>query len=382
MTITAHDPSPSFGTLLQHQGHTHRVGHGLIGATENAVTFTTPRTEDAPVYSRLGNTANHLELQELLAKLHGAESAIATGSGMAAMTLATFTLLRPGDHVLAQENCYGGNYNFLTKVLANWGIEVTFAAISDWPNLRQPQTKLCYFESITNPFCIPQDIGFVAKFAKEHNILSLCDNTFASPVLCQPLAHGIDLVLESATKYLNGHSDVISGMITGSAPLIQKMLPIHAYLGTFLPTPQCTMLLRGLRTLHLRMAAHNINGAKFAQSMNQSNHIHKVFYGMSANSPVARFFPTGFGGMVTLQFKESVNVKAMLASLKLVNNVPSLGGTESTATMPSYTTNWFMSPSEKARLGIDDQLVRFSIGLENVDDIIHDISASAAICSN
>ena len=369
-------------TQLQHAGKEHRVGSGLVSATEISVTFESVSPTALPIYSRLGNTSNHNELEAVLASLHEADQSIATGSGMAAFSLILMTLLKPGDHVLVQDTCYGGTYNLLTKVFGPWGITASFTPLLNWKQAMQPNTRMVIFESISNPFCVPQNIGLAVDFAKKHNLLSVCDNTFASPSLCRPLSHGVDLVLESATKYLNGHSDVIAGMIAGRKDILDLLRPPHAYLGTFLPTYQCSQLLRGLRTLDLRMDAHSKSGALFARAMSQEPEVAaEVNYGsgirQDSSDAVLPYFPRGFGGMVSVRFAAKVDVKKLMGHLRLVTNVPSLGGTETTATMPAYSTNWFMTAAEKLKYKIDDQLVRFSLGLENTADIIADVLAAA-----
>ena len=364
-------------TSLQHAGKQFRLGRGLIGATESSVTFSTPNIEDTPVYSRLGNTTNHFEAEDLMSHLHRAPASIVTGSGMACLNLIVMTLLRPGDHVLVLESCYGGTYQMMTKIFSAWGIETTFAPMSTWEKHKKPNTRMVLFESITNPFCEPQDIGRAAQFAKTHKLISVCDNTFASPALCQPLSHGVDLVFESATKYLNGHSDVIAGMIAGSKDLIDNLRSFHSYLGTFLPPQQCMQLLRGMRTLDIRMKQHSKTGLAFAEALRSSGVAELVSYGVQATNPTLRYFANGFGGMVSVRFSKKVNVKKLLTLTRLVTNAPSLGGTESTATMPAFTTNWFMTTEQKKTFGIDEQLVRFSIGLEEAEDIVQDVLAAA-----
>lgn len=370
--------SLSLSTAIQHTGKAHRLGRGLIGAIESSVTFATPAIEDSPVYSRLGNTTNHFEAEAVLAKLHHGEEAIATGSGMACLNLIITSLLQPGDHILVLDSCYGGTFNLLTKVFARWGIESSFKPLKDWEQHRRKNTRMVIFESITNPFCQPQNIGAAIDFAKRHQLISVCDNTFASPLLCQPLLHGADLVFESATKYLNGHSDVIAGMVSGKSSLLATLRSCHAYLGTFLPPQQCMQLLRGIRTLDVRMKQHSLAGAKFAAAMRKSSLVETVNYGLPTEDPAMKYFPDGFGGMVSVRFAKNVDVKKLLGETSLVTNVPSLGGTESTATMPTFTTNWFMSAEQKKEAGIDEQLVRFSIGLENPDDVIQDVFHAAS----
>ena len=370
----------SMATDLQHAGKDHRVGTGLVSATENAVTFQSASATDLPVYSRLGNTANHREVEAMLARLHHADQSIATGSGMSCLTLILTTMLKPGDHVLVVDVCYGGTYNLLTKVYSRWGIESSFQPMKDWSAHLKPNTRMVIFESITNPFCSPQDIGAAIGFAKKHQLISVCDNTFASPALCKPLLHGADLVFESATKYLNGHSDVIAGMIAGSNEHMNQLRPPHAFLGTFLPPYQCTQLLRGIRTLELRMEAHSKSGQAFADALRQSPLVAEVSHGLEQGHSASKFYKRGFGGMVSVKFSKSIDVKKLMSAMRLVTNVPSLGGTESTATMPSYSTNWFMTDAEKSRYGIDDQLVRFSIGLETAEDLIEDVLTAAKSC--
>ena len=369
-------------TRIQHAGHQHRLGRGLVGALETSVTYRTPSAEDTPVYSRLGNTSNHHEVEDLLATLHGAEAAIATGSGMSATNLIFISLAKPGDHILCLDVCYGGTYNYLTKILKKWGVETTFAPIADWNRLKQDNTKFVFFESITNPFCVPQDIAKAVEFSHANQLTSICDNTFASPILCQPLAMGADLVLESATKYLNGHSDVIAGAVFGSRPLLDKLRSCHAYLGTFLPPQQCVQLMRGIRTLPLRVDAHGRNAQKFAEYLQRHDSVEEVYYGSPGNKAINTQFSKGFGGMVTVRFKSTVPMQNFLAGLKLTSDVPSLGGTETTATRPMYTTNWFMNDDQKEKLGITPHLVRFSIGLEDPQDILADIEQSLVICKN
>ncbi|MCX6125720.1 MAG: aminotransferase class I/II-fold pyridoxal phosphate-dependent enzyme [Proteobacteria bacterium] len=369
-------------TIIQHAGQQHRIGRGLVGACETSVTYRTPTAEDAPIYSRLGNTSNHHEVEDLLATLHGAEAAIATGSGMSATNLIFMSLAKPGDHILCLDICYGGTYHYLTKILNKWGVETTFAPITDWNRLKQANTKFVFFESITNPFCVPQDIAKAVEFSRQNQFISICDNTFASPILCQPLAMGVDLVLESATKYLNGHSDVIAGAVFGAGALLDQLRQCHAYLGTFLPPAQCVQLMRGIRTLPLRMDAHGRNAQQFAEHLQGHDSVEEVYYGSPGNEVIKAQFSKGFGGMVTVRFKSTVPMQNFLAGLKLTSDVPSLGGTETTATRPMYTTNWFMNDDQKTKLGITPYLVRFSVGLEDPRDILADIEQSLVISRN
>ena len=392
-------------TLLQHAGGNFRVGRGLVGALEQSVTFETSHPTDFPVYARLGNTANHQELEAMLAALHALPNApsndtpaqqtdtdaIVFASGMAAANAAYFALLQPGDHVLAQENCYGGIHGFFTAVLSRWGIEVEFAPVASWPSRVRSSTRMAHFESITNPFCRPQDVARICRElktawaalpkkagAESRPLLTLCDNTFSSPMLCKPLALGADIVLESATKYLNGHSDVICGALIANLEIIEAVRNQARLIGGFLNTAACTMLLRGMRTLGIRMQAHSAAGLAFAAGMRACNLVNRVHYG---DADLAASFANGFGGMVALEFDPRVDTIAMLEACEFIKNVPSLAGTETSATLPWYSTNRMQPDDEKLRLGITQQLVRFSIGLENVDDIIADVQQAAAAAS-
>ena len=367
-------------TWLQHGGKKHRVGRGLVSAIEQSVTFQTDGVEDAPVYARLSNTSNHHEVCTLLAGLERTEKALVFASGMAAMTAVLLTFLRPGDHILAQENGYGGNQGLFTKVMSQFQIECTFAPIDEWESHVRPHTRLAYFESISNPFCVPQNLDKAVAVAQKHKLISLCDNTFASPAVCLPSAFGVDLILESGTKYLNGHSDLVCGVVAGTEKHLRKIEEFSVYLGGFLSTQGCAQLLRGLRTLQVRMAAHTANALAFARGLVAEKQIvSEVFYGGLAQPDTAfqPFFKKGFGGMCCVRFAPQVNVKKMLRQMQIIKDVPSLGGTESTATMPYYTTNSWMSSSVRTSLGIDTQLVRFSVGLEDSTDLLQDVLAAA-----
>jgi cystathionine beta-lyase/cystathionine gamma-synthase len=374
-------------TELQHAGARFRVGSGLIGALEQSVTFKSVHPQDFPVYARLGNTANHQEAEELLARLHSGDDSVVFGSGMAAANAAYFSLVQPGDHVLVQENCYGGIHGFLTAVLARWNVKIEFAPIASWPQRIKANTRIAHFESITNPFCRPQDVTAITKAAREAKaalkasaggrfrpLLLMCDNTFASPILCKPLTLGADIVLESATKYLNGHSDVVCGALIASNDILENVRNQARLIGGFLPTQSCAQLLRGMRTLQVRMRAHCENGSHFAAAMRSFDLVNKVHYG---DEKLSGTFQSGFGGMVTVEFKPAVDTVAMLQSCRLIKNVPSLAGTETTATLPWYTTNRMQPDEEKKRLGISLQIVRFSIGLENAEDIVQDVKEAA-----
>jgi cystathionine beta-lyase len=368
-------------TLLQHAGEKFRVGKGLSPAIEMSVTYQTESVDEVPVYARLSNTNNHFEVEAMLAALHEAEAAAVFGSGMAAFTAVALTFFKEGDHVILQENCYATSQNFFTKIMARFGVEASIAPIENWENLIRSNTRMLIFETISNPFCIPQDLAQAVALGKKHGILTLCDNTFASPMNCRPGVLGVDLVLESATKYLNGHADLVAGAVVGSTLLLKKLRETAMYLGGFLSTTGCVQLLRGLRTLKIRMEAHNSNGLAFVKALRKTTLVDDVCYGLSKEKEhLSALFENGFGGMCAVRFSSKVNVKKMMREFKLIYDAPSLGSTETTACMPAFTTHKWTSLEEQRRLGIDEQLVRFSIGLEDAEDIANDVMSTAEKC--
>lgn len=365
----------SLATRLQHAGAQHRVGRGLVGAIEQSVTFSTERMDDLPVYARLSNTSNHAEVCAVVAALHKAEAAHVFASGMAALHAVLTTALRPGDHILIQENCYGSTQGLCQKILSRWGIESSFAPLEAWSAHVKENTKLLLFESISNPFCLPQNFSAALAARQRSGALLVCDNTFASPINCRPLEWGVDVVIESATKYMNGHSDLVCGTVACSAAFAQELATTAMYVGSFLSASACMQLLKGLRTLSVRMRAHNENGRAFARAAQDIPGVAHVYHGALQN-PSGASWISDYGGMLAIRFSENVDAEKLIRSLSLVADVPSLGGTESTACLPWWTTNRWMADEEKRRLGIDRQLIRFSIGLENVDDLIADLASA------
>jgi cystathionine beta-lyase/cystathionine gamma-synthase len=369
------DRNWTLATALQHEGASHRLGSGLVGAVEISATFENEDSQKAPRYARLSDTKNHMEANALVARLNGTSGGRVFGSGMSAMSAACLTFLSPGDHLLVQENGYGGNQGLFNKVLSKFGIQVTYAPLVEWDARLQQNTKMCVFESISNPFCLPQDVGFASAFAQKNNLLSLCDNTFASPINIQPCKLGVTLTLDSGTKYLNGHSDLICGALAGSAEHLTKVDAVAMYLGGFLPANGCAQLARGLRTLELRMLRHNSNAKTLVELLCQRpKWISKVYSGWNRALETHNEFQgfSGFGGMLAIEFQPQVDVEKMLQHLELVANVPSLGGTETTVTMPYYTTHFWLTPDQKEKLGVTKSLVRLSVGLEDPLDIMGD----------
>lgn len=371
-------------TVLQQGGHEHRLGKGIISAQESAITFKTDKISDFPVYSRLSNTKNHLELRSLLADLYSAEMALVFGSGMAAMSSLVISLCKPGDVVVVQENCYGSYVSLFKKVMERYQVRAVFAPIEKWSDLKLSQVKMCIFETISNPFCVPQDIKTAVNQAQTWKALAVCDNTFASPAILNPLEQGVDIVMESATKYLNGHSDVVAGILVGKKNVLQDVELQSMFLGGFLTTAGCCQLLRGLRTLACRMPVQVENAQKLAQELKQKPYVEHVYYGASAGkieSRVLETFTKGFSGVMTIRFKKNVPLETVVPLFKWIAHVPSLGGTETSCAMPYYTTHVFMNEQEKAHLGVDKSVLRLSVGLENFKDILQDIDQAVNACA-
>ncbi len=331
-------------------------------------------------YIRLNNTPNHIVLHEKLAALENAEDALVSASGMAAISASLLTLLKSGDHFLAHKSLYGGTNTFITNDLRDLGIECDFIDASDsqgWEEKLRPETKLIYVETITNPLLNVLDLNAVVSFAKKHHILSLIDNTFATPINYRPIEHGFDLSLHSATKYLNGHTDIVAGAVIGSKDLITKIKYKLNHLGGSLNPNACFLMHRGMKTLALRMERQNDNSREIAKFLEIHPKIRKVNHpGLESNSSHIRASTLldGFGGMVSFEVDGDVQeADKFISNLTLFINAPSLGGVESLVTRPALTSHSGMSKEDREASGIKNELIRMSIGIEAVEDLIADI---------
>ncbi len=330
-------------------------------------------------YIRLNNTPNHMALHRKLAALEGGEAALVTASGMAAITTALITVLEGGGHLLAQDCLYGGTHDFVTKDFAGMGISYSFLdanAPDTWEKNLRPNTKAIYVEAMTNPTLQVADLEAAARFAKAHDLISLIDNTFASPVNFNPVAHGFDLVLHSCTKYLNGHSDLVAGCVIGREELIQKITHKLNHLGGSLDPHACSLLHRGVKTLVLRMRYQNDSALALARFLESNPSIEKVNYpGLESHPHHARAKKlfNGFSGMMSFELKGGIaEAEKFMSRLKIPLIAPSLGGVESLVTRPSQTSHAGMSPEDRRRSGISDKLIRLSVGIEATEDLIED----------
>ncbi len=336
-------------------------------------------------YIRLNNTPNHIALHQKLAALENGEAAIVTASGMAAITTTLLTVLKSGDHFLAQECLYGGTFDFLTKDLPALGITFDFIDGNNpdsWKDKLRPNTKAVYVETITNPLMQVADLKSLVAFARENNIVSIIDNTFASPVNFRPPEWGFDLSLHSCTKYLNGHSDIVAGAVIGRQDLIKKVLYKLNHLGATLDPNTCFLLHRGMKTLAVRVRHQNESALAIAKYLESHQAIKTVNYPGLESHPeheMAKELLDGYGGMLSFELKGGLE-----AAERLINNVtlpicaPSLGGVESLITRPATTSHSGMSPKEREALGISDSLIRLSVGIEAKDDLVADLDQALA----
>ena len=330
-------------------------------------------------YIRLNNTPNHTALNNKLAALENAEAAMVTASGMAAISTALLSILSQGDHFLAQECLYGGTFDFVAKDLPSLGISFDFIDGNDpasWQAKLKPNTKALYVETIANPLLDVPDLVAAADFAKAHDLVSLIDNTFASPVNFRPAEWGYDLSLHSCTKYLNGHSDIVAGAVIGRADLVERFTHKLNHLGGTLDPHTCFLLHRGIKTLALRMKQHNRSALAIAKFLENHPGVARVNYpGLEshpAHARAAELFD-GFSGILSFEMKGGVAaVERFFDRLQLPVIAPSLGGIETLVTRPATTSHSGLSPAERKAMGIADGLVRVSIGIENTDDLIED----------
>jgi cystathionine beta-lyase/cystathionine gamma-synthase len=331
-------------------------------------------------YLRLSNSPNHIVLGERIAALECTEAALATGSGMAAISATLFALLSTGDHVLVQDCLYGGTTSLLNHELRRMGISYTPIDPQNptsWEALLQPTTQMVYVESLTNPLIQVADLEAVVAFAKKHGLVTVIDNTFASPVNFRPAELGLDLVMESATKYLNGHTDVCAGVVAGSQAHVDTIKLTLDHLGGVLDSHACFLLERGLKTLPIRVREQNATAHRIAEYLEGHSGVAKVNYpGLPTHAQharAARLFD-GFGGMLSFELSGGVAAaNAFLGKVTLPAHAASLGGTESLIVRPAAATHGAVPPEERARSGISDGLIRFSVGLEDLDDLLEDL---------
>ncbi|MFC2167942.1 trans-sulfuration enzyme family protein [Acidobacteriota bacterium] len=330
-------------------------------------------------YIRLNNTPNHKALHVKLASLENAESALVTASGMAAITTSLLTLLSAGDHLLIQNCLYGGTHDFIISHFRDFGLSFDFIEGFDpdsWKNKVKPNTKAIYVETLSNPLLQIVDLKAVISFAREHGLVSLIDNTFATPVNFRPAEMGFDLSIHSCSKYLNGHSDIVGGAVIGSLDLIEKITHKLNHLGGTMDPHACFLLHRGLKTLALRVRHQNGSALKISEFLENHPAVKQVTYpGLPsyARHNRAKEWLDGFGGMVCFEIGEGKErAKQFINNTHIPLIAPSLGGVETLLTRPAATSHSGMSPEDRAGIGISDSLIRMSVGIESTEDILAD----------
>ena len=330
-------------------------------------------------YSRTGNPTR-TALEEALASIEGGKFGLALASGVAATTT-VLSLLKSGDHIVAGDDLYGGTYRLLEKVVKNWGVTTTYVDVDEvevFKNAIQPNTKLIWLETPTNPLLKIIDIEAISKIAKENNLILVIDNTFASPYFQRPLALGADIVVHSTTKYLAGHSDIIGGGVVTSNEQLYSELKFYQNAIGAVPSPlDSWLVLRGIKTLAVRMREHEKNALFLAEFLEKHPKIERIYYpGLPSHEHyhLAKQQMKGFGGMISLELKGGfAEVERFVSRLKLFLLAESLGGVESLICYPAKMTHASLPEDERLKRGIKDNLVRLSVGIENQKDLKEDL---------
>ncbi len=339
-----------------------------------------PGTSDGLLYTRYGNTPNAERLQQRLALMEGSEAALVLSSGMGATACAMLALLRSGDHLVSSSWIYGGTLKLFTEDLPGMGIEVTLVNPLEpraWRRALKKNTRVVFLESPVNPTCRVLELGSLQNLAHAEGIALVVDSTFASPINFRPIEHGVDVVIHSATKYLNGHHDILAGVVCGNEPFIDEVRRKMIVWGQAPDPFACWLLERGLKTLDVRVKRQNENAMRIAEWCSKRPDIAKVHYPGLPSHPdheIAKTLLDGFGGMMAIELKGAgPAVIRFVKGLKLFTYAASLGGVDSLVIEPRYSSHAHMSPDERAKIGIPDGFLRMSVGIENVEDLIADI---------
>ncbi|TLZ31967.1 MAG: aminotransferase class I/II-fold pyridoxal phosphate-dependent enzyme [Gammaproteobacteria bacterium] len=331
-------------------------------------------------YLRTNNTPSQLALQAKIAALENAPAALVTASGMAAISTTLLTVLSAGDRLLAQSCLYGGTHDLMNRDFATLGMAVDFIDADrreSWQAQLRPTTRAIYVEAMTNPLLQVADLEAVVEFARAHGLISIIDNTFASPVNFRPIEAGFDLSIHSATKYLNGHADIVAGVVSGGAELIERIRHKANHLGGSLDPHAAFLLSRGLKTLALRVRYQNESTLRIARFLEGHPAVECVHYAGLESHPRharARSLFAGFGGVLSFELEGPASrADEFAARVRLPIVAPSLGGVHTLLTRPATTSHAGLAPEERARLGIGDGLLRLSVGIESTEDLLEDL---------
>ncbi|OBX23166.1 cystathionine beta-lyase [Gelidibacter algens] len=334
---------------------------------------------DVKRYPRYFNTPNQEYLSKKIAALEHAEAGMIFGSGMAAISTVFLAFLKHGDHIVVQNTLYGGTSNFIREEFPKYGIEFTFTngyEVADFEAAIRPNTKLIHIETPSNPLLTITDIKGVADLAKSKNVITTIDNTFASPINQNPIDFGIDIVMHSATKYLGGHSDILAGAVACNHEHMHTIWNVAKNLGGSLSDMTVWMLERSMKTLALRVKAQNRNAKKIAKFLAGHEDVKNVFYPGLKTHPqydLAKSQMKGFGGMMSFELADGLDAMKFQKELKLIKSSMSLAGVESTVLSPHKTSHSLLTQQERDAIGVTDNLIRFSVGIETKQDLIDDI---------
>lgn len=382
--VALHQSRPA--TLCVHAGtyHDERTG-GACSPIFPSTACAFPNATGQNYYPRYFNTPNQRVIEQKLAALEHGEAAVVFGSGMAAIATLLFAHLKPGNHAVFQADLYGGTFS-VTQELMQFGVAISFARTSEeFAALVRPETRVLYAESPSNPLLRVVDLAAIGRLGREHGVLTVVDNTFATPINQNPLALGMQAVVHSGTKYLNGHSDLNAGVVVASAAIVDRTRECAMNHGGMLDAHACCLLERGVKTLALRVKQHNENAANLAEFLRQHPAVAAVHYPGLAGHPdheIAARQMRGFGGMLAFELHDASRVNDVLSGFRLVMPALSLGGVESLVCVPSQTSHRKMTQEQRARIGMADGLIRVSVGIEDIGDLQDDFARALTIASH
>lgn len=379
--ILPHDRDNGFATRSVHAG---QIVEPLSGAVMTPIYQTSTYVQQGLgkhrgyEYARTQNPTREA-LERNVASLEGATHGFAFGSGLAALD-AVLKLLKAGDHIICGENVYGGSHRLMERIYGNFGVQATFVDMRDLGNIERaiaPATRLIYCETPTNPMMNLTDLAGVGDLAQAHGYLYVVDNTFATPFFQRPLEHGADIVLHSTTKYLNGHSDMVGGLlVTGRDDLAERLGFVQNAAGAVPGPMDCWLALRGIKTLPLRMRQHDLSGRRVAEWLTHQRSVTRVYYPGLPSHPqheLACRQMTGFGGMIALDLGDPERARRFVEKTRIFALAESLGGVESLIGHPASMTHASVPPAMRKAMGLTDSLVRLSCGVEDTDDLIGDL---------
>ncbi len=341
-------------------------------------------TETDRYYTRYGNPT-HTVAETAIAELEGTDAALLFSSGMAAITTSILALVRAGDHIVAQRDIYGGVTKFLSQWLPKMGVETTFVDTNDMEQHARairPNTKILHIESPTNPTVKIVDLEKIAALAKQHGVITTIDGTFGTPINCRPAEWGIDLVLHSGTKYYGGHGDIICGIAAGRRDLIEQVHHLRTTLGCCMDPHAAFLLLRGIKTLAVRVERQNASALRIAEFLSGNPKVTRVHYPMLKGHPqyeLARKQMAGVGGVLSFEVDGTgADACRVAEALNLFTLAPSLGGVDSLVTIPVLTSHAMVDPESRRKMGVTEQMIRLAVGIENVEDLIADLEKALA----